>query len=31
MAPACGLYLADVKYDATSENLDEQNVDEVSE
>lgn len=31
MAPACGLYLADVKYDFTSENLDEQNVDEVSE
>ena len=31
MAPACGLYLADVKYDFTSENPDEQNVDEVSE
>lgn len=31
MAPACGLYLADVKYDFTSDNPDEQNVDEVSE
>lgn len=31
MAPACGLYLADVKYDFTSKNPDEQNVDGVSE